>query len=515
MRFLFLILLFCLFIISCTDTTSEIDKLITDAGSINLSVQEKNEFIKEDSINNFEENEKKWNVKQKTYSLSKNLDHNIITFHPNSNTLWAGAIVQGNEVSNGILNSIGDNIPRSPIKITVKSGDKLFGTSTINNPSNSNYSESLKTILKNVNEPTCAKMIYKETIAYSKEQALLDLGIGCNWLFGSGFESNFITNNNSYSKNIFLFFKQEYYTVSVNEPSVPSDYFGDGFSTNNLKNIISLNNPLCYVASVTYGRLLIVKMTYKGDEHIDEVKSQIDGFINSLFEAKHVQRNTSIIENCEFEGMVLGGSAGGAAKALTDKSINSIINFINEEADYSYNTPGYPISYTVKNLSNNSLVKLSETTEYTIKEYSESSDNSQKFRLENVFFKIDRDCDNVGPGDFYYEFSIIDNSGNSLINGPIENKKNFNSEINRNDGEKIELISKSNTFSIRNKEGEAFRIKGYIFDDDMTEKEVLGKFDEIYEYPWDDILKNKIVVKELINSNYCKGILQYTIVPVR
>ena len=135
MKKIILIIAIALLIYSCSEESTSpnkpsasIDELIRNAGGINTAVSvTKNEQIGQTISSTVTENNEKWNVKEKKMYLSKNLDNNIIPFNPNANTLWAGALVQGKEVPNGILNSLGDNISRAPISITVNSGSSNFG----------------------------------------------------------------------------------------------------------------------------------------------------------------------------------------------------------------------------------------------------------------------------------------------------------------------------------------------------------------------------------------------------
>jgi thiol-activated cytolysin len=483
-----MILAFMLF--SCSDTStgptkpeSDINDLIRNAGIVNTSLTEKDEKRNETTLTNVEENGKKWNIKQSTWSLAKNLDKNIIPFNPNANTLWAGALVQGNEVPNGILNSLGDNISRTPITLTVLSAGNLIGSTTIDNPSNASSSSGLANILKNASGNTASNMIFNQKISYSKEQACLKLGIGAKWLLGSGFEASFSTTNNSLTKEILIFFKQEYYTVSVNEPSKPSDYFGNNVNMNDLTYKVSSSNPLCYVASVSYGRLLMVKMTYNGTETAQKVEASLTGAFSALINGTGSYIKNSIVENSSFSGIILGGSAGGAAKALTGGSIESVLNFINEEANYNSNSPGYPISYTIKNLADNSIVKLGESTEYTVKEYTESSSNYQNFDIELAGFYVFNDCEPYGDGDFYYNLDILDNSNNSLIGGILSIPSN--QTVPAGDGAWIYFKGQTKyTFQLPKSQGNYFKIKGKLSEKNSLVADIDLDFDHSFTYPW-------------------------------
>ncbi|OGU96039.1 MAG: hypothetical protein A2475_01170 [Ignavibacteria bacterium RIFOXYC2_FULL_35_21] len=500
------ILISILIFYSCSDTTGptkpakDIDDLVRNAGVVNTSVvTEKDEKVSEETQLNVLEGVKKWNIKLTKKSLAWNLDNNIIPFNnPNANTLWAGALVQGNEVPNGILNSIGDNLSRTPLTITVQSGSGNLGNNIIEKPSNANYSKVLQDILdKNVTKCT-AKQYLTVQIAHSKQQACIKLGFSANWLTGS-LSTNFETNNSSEQKSIYLLFKQVYFTVSVNEPTKPSDYFGDNIKLEDLNYFVKPNNPLCYVASVDYGRLILVKMTY--NENI--TSTELDAKVKLAFSAYEVggdYKTTDIESKSTFECLILGGSNGGAAKALGSMNLNGILDLIKAESEYTPNTPAYPISYVVKNLADNSIVKLGESTEYTVKEYTENREDYQTFDFYLSQFNIIDDGNFWGDGKFFYKIQIIDKNGNLLkdVNDKdiIIQTDKFN-YIKVGDGGKITLTNGIiKGVALKKQSGEQFTVSAQIWDYDAdTDLEIhqAGKQGNIYNYPsWNNDFNNWI-----------------------
>lgn len=512
---------FVLFVNSCSDSSTgptkpakDIDELVRNAGKLDKSVVKKDDIIEEKPLQVVEEDGKKWNLKQTTRSLAENLGDGI-PFNVNANTLWAGSLVQGKDLPNGVLSSLGDNIDRNKITITVNSGAGLLGSKEIVKPSNSTYSAALQDILNNNNTKITAKQSFSLEYAYSEKQALMKLGISANWL-GGGLSSQFSTEEKATQKSIFLMFKQTYFTVSTTEPTKPSDFFGDNIKTDDLSYYVNQNNPLCYVSSVDYGRIILVKMTYQENISSTELKAKVNqtfmGF-NAGANGEYVSKFTD--SKATFQGLILGGSAGGAAKALTAKNFQGIVELINQEAEYTINTPPYPISYVVKNLADNSTVKLGETTEYTVKEYSENSENYQNFKIYLYGFIINKDCDDDGTrGDFFYEFDVVDKNDRTLIGG----KKYNTEEINKEDGERIEIKETTKTFTLPNTKDSYFKVKGFLYDKDVFGNEKMGDFEIIFNYPWNENdLKNDpsnpyYYKKDLSSGNTCNGTLYFQII---
>ena len=63
-------------------------------------------------------------------------------------------------------------------------------------------------------------------------------------------------------------YTQAYYTVDIDAPGRPSDFFADGVTVEDVGAIIDAENPPLYVASVTYGRMVVFtfESEYSGEE---------------------------------------------------------------------------------------------------------------------------------------------------------------------------------------------------------------------------------------------------------
>lgn len=158
---------------------------------------------------------------------------------------------------------------------------------------------------------------------------------------------------------------------------------------------------------------------------------------------------------------------------MTSNSIDALITLIRDGAEYNNNTPAAPIAYVVKNLSNNSVVKLGESTKYNVYEYQESDLNTFNCNLDFKRVFAINDCDESGgDGDFFYNFNIFDSDGN-LIENFSTDENNLN---DISDGESFEL-NKNIDFEIFNETNAHFKIEGSIFDSENFGSPVELKFD--------------------------------------
>ncbi len=496
MKKLIITFIFSLILVSCNDNSSQpnieptsMDDLVRQAGVLNTSVNEHKTELSSKTFLNQIENGNKWNISETRYSLAKNIGDAILPLNPNAGTLWPGALVQGNEVPNGILNSLGDNILRKPITITVESGTSFIGNRTIENPTKASYAEALNSLLNEKNVKGAAKQQLMFKFAHSKEQAALELGFSAKWL--ASFNANFETRNNSEEKSVFLLFKQTYFTVSTSEPTRPSDYFSDDFNFQNISHIVKPSNPLCFVSSVDYGRIILVKMSYKGNESFDKVEANVkDDF--GAFETGGSYNSSSISQNSTFEGLIIGGSNGAASRAFSSRSLSEIFKLIQEESEFTTNTPAFPISYVVKNMANNSIVKIGESTEYVVKQYTYSDDNDQLFDIYLSHFNIIDDGNFLVDGDFYYTIRLSDKNGSTLrdANGNLaELSINRDMSIKVGSGGRLNIPTSSSQFKgikLVNNSTEQFTISVDLYDKFSSGNDVLaGSQGRIFKYPWD------------------------------
>jgi len=479
----------------------QFNDFIKKTGGLNKPVQNHSDEPKPISPNPIVEKKdigsEKYTITTTKYSLERNLDENIIPFQTNPNALWPGAIIQGKGVEEGILNTMGDNILRSPITITCNPG----GSKKIENPTFAEYYDALKSLLKNISGNVPAKINYKFISAYSNKQALISLGIGSKWLKTS---FNFKNEETEINQSFMYLLKQEYYTVSVNEPSRPSDYFKYPIDNNLFMDRISNSNPLCYVSSVTYGRLLLVKITYHGNKKLNE--RNIESEFKLIADGKASSFQSLNESNFSFEAFVLGGSREKAENMIASKTIKEIQDFIRNGREYNPCEDAVPISYQVKNLSDGNLIKIGETTEYNEIDYELIKKENQKFSIEFHRFNIEKDCDNDGTkGDFFYVIDITDKNGRSIINGPIKNQK----ALEIDDGQAITFTNNTKQFELPNKESSYFELKVSLYDEDVFGIEKMIDTTIPYKYPWKNI-NNELQIMDMKSCNTCKGKFYFT-----
>jgi thiol-activated cytolysin len=230
-----------------------------------------------------------------------------------------------------------------------------------------------------------ARMQSFESVMHSEQQMAADLGLAVDTSKVS-IDSKFKLDKTSSRKLAVMVFKQTFYTVSVNQPRTPADYLGKTASEQVLRDNITAKAPPGYVHSVSYGRILMVRIESESDTTDAEMKLMCNyAKGGAKIEAQAETRYKNIFKKTVIHTLAIGGGAEKAAE-LTAASLEDlpgkVKQFINENANFTKDNRGAPIAYTVYFLGGHNggesnahvLAKMSLHTNYTtskIEEFAE------------------------------------------------------------------------------------------------------------------------------------------------
>ena len=417
-----------------------------------------------------------------TYNLKQNFE-DIAILRPTSGVIWPGALVKGNQsMMDGLPDPI--TLPRAPVTFKVDlPGIGGNGVKIVQNPTNSNIQAAIDSSLEwwNANAyqegyVNSASSSYKVKTAYSSKQVALDVGLNAQWATGD-VSAQFNYQSDEEKTVVMAVYKQAFYTITMDPPASPNAVFSKDVTLDQVKNVMNDATPPAYVQSVTYGRIIMFRMesSYKASSYdIESAFKYAAGVsVDGSLEAEY----KDILKNSSIEVIVLGGNASVSSSAVTAKNADDLVPVIEgDNAVYSRNNPGLPISYTIRYLKDNSLAKLGFFTEYTATECSsvKTVDNID-IRLDQ--FIVRRDCDGIeGAGEFSFEVQLLDKNGKKLNSFSVDN-------ITKSSGEKFSIAK---TFSIKLKRemGNKFTIK---FISTEWDKDILGRV-----YP-DSRMDHKVV----------------------
>lgn len=300
------------------------------------------------------------------FEMGRNM-HEIVAFDPNAGSLWPGCIVQGKFVADGILSPV--SVGRTPITVGIPGFPGLPVDSLsieVADPNQFNVAGALNTIVDNfmatgTNLP--ADFSFNAIETYEFEQGMLDLGISANWVGGS-LRSQFNYEWESSKNTLLLKFTQKYYTATVEPPSSSSSYFNSSVSVSDLENYTEDGNPLCFVKSVTYGRIGILSMTSTASQ--STMKSSLSLAFDALLADGQIDANAEyaqVLRESEMKLLILGGSGTDGIVSLVDP-IGGLMSWVNSGMVLDENTRGVPISYVVAHLKDNTNTRFQYTTSF-------------------------------------------------------------------------------------------------------------------------------------------------------
>jgi hypothetical protein len=204
-----------------------------------------------------------------------------------------------------------------------------------------------------------AKMTKDVQRIYTEDQA--SIAVGANYGgYGATVSGKFDWSNKKIKQRYMVRFYQEFFSVSVDIPERPSDMFS---AVPNPK-LIGSYSPV-YVSNMKYGRVvLFLWETESDDTNIGaELHASYGGFGQSGG-VDVVAKFRSLMQKATMKIFAVGGDAAKAAKVNSPETLKT---FIEEGANYSKASQGLPIAYTLRFLKDNSVAKVVQSAEYSVR----------------------------------------------------------------------------------------------------------------------------------------------------
>lgn len=286
----------------------------------------------------------------------------LVAFQPNSATLWPGTVVRGQDASNGVLVPIG--VALAPVTFSV-SLENIDGSpvGNMDAPSLSSFREQRNQILSaDVTGATPASLDFEVVQVNSESQLSVAIGADVSWPGGPDISASFDFQSSEQKTKVLVNFTQAYYTVDVDTPLTPSDFFVDGTTVEDLEPWMDDASPPVYVQSITYGRRVIFSV--QTSRSASEVKAALEasyGFAGGGVDVEVSTENREVLEESTIRAFVLGGSGEDATGAIN--GFDGLIHYIQNGGSYSKDSPGAPIAYKLAYLDN-AVTELAFTTEY-------------------------------------------------------------------------------------------------------------------------------------------------------
>lgn len=353
-------------------------------------------------------------------TISQSIE-DIVAFGPNTGVMYPGSIVKGNSLKDNILNPI--DVFRNGGKLTISyitfendstAKKQISYTENVDVSNFQNVQNAVKHLTSKLPAGNqVAILSLEKTEAHSLEESFLRLGISSSWLSGSA-RAQLNQSFQSQSSKYFVKVIQRYYDISFetnySRHLEPADFFAKKITSDEVYKSWgdTLHNPLAYIKSVSYGRILLLFIESESSQ------KDLNGALEATFSSGTAkgQINISVgekiaLENSRINLLSLDGSTDATIKLLSGNKLDSLIVYLQKGANFSKISPGYPITYTSRYLKNDEAAKLSYATDYKVRG---CKTNPKKISSLTInFLGIDDDKDNDEP----ISFTVL--SGDKIV----------------------------------------------------------------------------------------------------
>lgn len=307
------------------------------------------------------------------YDLQNNFEE-VAILRPTSGIIYPGALVIADKATLGGLPTPAA-VDRAPMTLRIDlPGMGENGTLQIDKPSDFSVAVKIDEALEwwNANAyqkgyVNASNSSFVAKTAYSSRQVSMDLSMNVEWARGD-VAAQFNFSQNQTSRTAMMVFKQVFYTISMTPPTSPGGFFGPDASLAEIEQRFGPDTPPAYVQAVSYGRIIMFRMTTTTsatDAELEGALNYSTGLtdVSGTLESKYKQ----ILETSNITVVTIGGNAEVATEAVSARNFADLEPIIKgENAVYSRDNPGVPISYKLHFVKDNTTAMLGYTTSYEV-----------------------------------------------------------------------------------------------------------------------------------------------------
>ncbi|MBN2440759.1 MAG: thiol-activated cytolysin family protein [Spirochaetales bacterium] len=322
---------------------------------------------------------------KQTYSERKNFSEFVI-LNDQIDEVWAGMILNTASAMQSTLQPI--TLPRSTLDLSISLANAAnTNTVTIKDVESSlgGYRTGLQKLRNaNLTSSTESRLNYQIESISSEEQIEFSTDLNITQADKARIEGMFNFNSNTLKTKLLVSFTQQYYSVSINRKSFPSQYFASTITYDQLsgstKIPASSYSPV-YVSTINYGRIAFLSIESSLSE------SQVKADLNAAFQ----QAKTSASINMNYlqkvrmstytmNIFVWGGNSEDGVYSI--KGFDAFTNYILNAHSYSATNVGSPISYHTYYLKDDSQFLSSKVGSYPV--YTDLKTIPANIRIENI-----------------------------------------------------------------------------------------------------------------------------------
>jgi len=280
--------------------------------------------------------------------------------------LWPGALFNGNGLNNCQFNPI--ILPRNPLTLSINLDQSQDVTSplseTVSEPKLSSMRDGMSKLINRVfqSKPNVpARVDFEELQVYSETQ--LRIAVKTSYEdFANKVKANFDFTKTTQRTKIISRYTQIYYTINIDHPANPTDFFPSSLSVDELRTKLPQGSKPVYLSGIDYG--LVAYTCIETNESFQNMESALKYAYTGNFTAEVYGKVTvsQMLENSSIKIIVYGGSTKGIAGNLT--GIDGFKKIVDANTNFNESTTPVPLVYKFRNLANNQFADLKISSEY-------------------------------------------------------------------------------------------------------------------------------------------------------
>jgi hypothetical protein len=294
----------------------------------------------------------------------------IIYLGLNDDLIWPGSLLRGDSLHDFLYTPI--SIPRAPVWISVNLEHVSCAgnlAKQVNDPNLHNMRNGIRDLLQTARNncttiPAAVNFDYQRV--YNESQ--MNLFVGANVKIGAGsLDTKFNWNDTTKKTKMMAKYQQIYYTVDIDTPTSPAAFFDPARTTvNEIGASLPAGSKPVYVAGVKYGMmaLMFLESSYSEETMEFALKAAYNDGLTDVDVTTGLEVQ-DIMESSNIQVVVYGGSTAGLKELET--GLPGFMKVIHASMDAGPDSPGVPLVYKFRHLTDNTLAQVTLMSDYAIK----------------------------------------------------------------------------------------------------------------------------------------------------
>lgn len=284
-------------------------------------------------------------------------------FNPNASVIYPGSLLQGKSLNKATPDVIAVERAGGTISIDIFDGSQTSFLS-VEKVTKSSITNAANAIIEGSTGAIPANMEFSYEKIQSKQQMAAALKVDYHTAFTEVEAKLKFSSDKEYNRTI-VSLTQSYYTMSYDIPTSLDQVFDKSVTPQDLAKYVASDNPATYISDVTYGRIYMLLVETTSSE--TEMDAAVNASFNGVAAGGGVDAKVNYLSSLQSLKIKLFAFGGESTSTLLTighaGDLGALTELLAEGTDIR---TGKPISYVVRSVYNNQIVKVGLNTEYDV-----------------------------------------------------------------------------------------------------------------------------------------------------